>query len=88
MFNVVASLAQFERSLIHERVNAGLEAARLRGRVGGRPRAITNEEMALIAAALADGPSKAEVARAFGVSRATLHWEVTRKEGRQEGGAG
>ena len=81
LFNIVASLAQFERSLIRERVNAGLEAARRRGRVGGRPRAITDERMELIAAALADGRSKAEVARAFGVSRATLHREMVRREG-------
>ena len=79
LFNIVASLAQFERSLIRERVNAGLEAARLRGRVGGRPRAITDEKMALIADALAQGRSKAEVARAFGVSRATLHREMLRR---------
>ena len=85
LFNVVASLAQFERSLIRERVNAGLEAARLRGRVGGRPRAITDEKMELIADALVQGRSKAEVARAFGVSRATLHREVKRREGRNGG---
>ena len=40
LFNIVASLAQFERNLIRERVNAGLAAARRRGRVGGRPWAI------------------------------------------------
>ena len=38
LFNMVASLAQFERALIRERVNAGLAAARKRGRVGGRSR--------------------------------------------------
>ena len=76
LFNMVASLAQFERALIRERVNAGLAAARRRGRVGGRPRTITDKKMELIAAALAQGRSKAEVARAFGVSRATLHREL------------
>ena len=80
LFNMVASLAQFERALIRERVNAGLEAARRRGRVGGRPRVIRDERMELIAAALAAGRSKAEVARAFGVSRATLHREIKRRE--------
>ena len=38
VFGIFASLAEFERSLIRERVNAGLQAARLRGRKGGRPR--------------------------------------------------
>ena len=37
-FNIFASLAEFERSLITERVNAGLESARRRGRRGGRPK--------------------------------------------------
>ena len=78
LFNMVASLAQFERALIRERVNAGLEAARRRGRIGGRPRAITDERMDLIHAALADGRSKAEVARAFGVNRTTLHRALKR----------
>jgi DNA invertase Pin-like site-specific DNA recombinase len=38
VFGIFASLAEFERSLIRERVNAGLQAARLRGQKGGRPR--------------------------------------------------
>ena len=79
LFNMVASLAQFERSLIRERVNAGIAAARKRGRVGGRPRAISDERMELVADALAQGRSKAEVARAFGVNRATLHREMVRR---------
>lgn len=37
MFHVIGALAEFERDLIRERTNAGLEAARARGRVGGRP---------------------------------------------------
>lgn len=38
IFNIFASLAQFERALIIERTNAGLSAARARGRLGGRKR--------------------------------------------------
>lgn len=37
VFNIFGSLAQFERDLIRERTSAGLEAARARGRKGGRP---------------------------------------------------
>lgn len=40
MFHVIAALAEFERDIISERTQAGLEAARVRGRKGGRPRAI------------------------------------------------
>jgi DNA invertase Pin-like site-specific DNA recombinase len=41
IFNVFASLAEFERDVIKERTNAGLSAARARGRLGGRPRGIS-----------------------------------------------
>lgn len=40
-FHIFSALAEFERSLIVERTRAGLEAARARGRLGGRPRKIT-----------------------------------------------
>src|SRR5579862_2580785 len=40
IFNIFASLAEFERDVIKERTNAGLTAARARGRLGGRPRGI------------------------------------------------
>ena len=41
VFNIFCSLAQFERDLIAERTNAGLSAARARGRVGGRPSSLS-----------------------------------------------
>lgn len=40
MFNIFASLAEFERELIRERTNAGLTAARARGRMGARPKGL------------------------------------------------
>ncbi len=39
MFHIMAALAEFERDIIQERTQAGLEAARARGRKGGRPKA-------------------------------------------------
>ena len=72
LFHVFGALAQFERSLIQERVNAGLASARKRGRIGGRPRAISKEKMAAILEALNNGMSKAEVCRTFEVKRSTL----------------
>jgi DNA invertase Pin-like site-specific DNA recombinase len=44
MFHMMAALAEFERDLISERTQAGLEAARARGRRGGRPKAIEKIE--------------------------------------------
>lgn len=46
IFNIFASLAQFERDLIRERTQAGLQAARARGRVGGRPVKLSDKEVA------------------------------------------
>ena len=72
LFHVFGALAQYERALTRERVVAGLAAARRRGRVGGRPRAITGEKLDAILAALNAGMSKAAVCRNFGVKRTTL----------------
>lgn len=72
LFHVFGALAQFERSLTQERVNAGLAAARRRGRRGGRPVAIDPEKLTAIVAALDSGAAKAAVCRTFGVKRSTL----------------
>jgi DNA invertase Pin-like site-specific DNA recombinase len=72
LFHVFGALAQFERSLTQERVNAGLAAARRRGRRGGRPVAIDPEKLTAIVAALESGATKAAVCRTFGVKRSTL----------------
>lgn len=44
MFNICAAFSEMERELIRERVQAGVDAARAKGRVGGRPRTLTNEK--------------------------------------------
>lgn len=72
LFHVFGALAQYERALIKERVLAGLTAARKRGRIGGRPLAITGEKLEAIITALNGGMSKAAVCRNFGVKRTTL----------------
>lgn len=51
VFNIFASLAEFERDLIRERTQAGLEAARARGRTGGRPRGLSKQAEATAMAA-------------------------------------
>ncbi len=73
IFNIFGALAQYERSLIRERVKAGLDAARRRGRKGGRPRAIDDEKLGGIHEALSGGMSKASICRTFGVKRSTLN---------------
>jgi DNA invertase Pin-like site-specific DNA recombinase len=51
VFNIFASLAEFERDLIRERTQAGLQAARARGRKGGRPRGLSKQAKAKAMAA-------------------------------------
>jgi len=51
VFNLFASLAEFERELIRERTQAGLSAARVRGRVGGRPKGVSSQAEATAMAA-------------------------------------
>jgi len=72
LFHVFGALAQFERSLIQERVQAGLAAARRRGRRGGRPTAIDAEKLGAVIAALDSGATTAAACRTFGIKRSTL----------------
>ena len=58
---------------------AGLEAAKRRGRRGGRPYAIREETLAGILEALTNGASKAAVCRTFGVKRSTLYDTLARE---------
>jgi len=58
----------------------GLEAARKRGRIGGRPRAIPQEKMDVIIEALNNGMSKAAICRIFEVKRSTLLDALKRKD--------
>ena len=52
LFSLFGALAQYERALTQERIMAGLAAAKRRGRHGGRPRAISAEQLEAILAAL------------------------------------
>jgi DNA invertase Pin-like site-specific DNA recombinase len=77
VFGMFASIAEFERELIIERTNAGLESARARGRTGGRPRKMDEPKIRTAMAALSDRKSvAAEVARTLGVTTATLYKHV------------
>ena len=78
LFSVFGALAQYERALTQERIRAGLEAARRRGKRGGRPQAISPEQLEAILAALHAGASKASLCRTFGVKRTTLYDALAR----------
>lgn len=74
VFHIFGALAEFERSIIRERTQAGLEAARARGRKGGRPRKLSEDDLKAARAMLTDQSiTVEEVARRFQVSPATLY---------------
>ena len=77
VFHVFAALAEFERGLIRERTQAGLAAARARGRAGGRKPKLDDQQVREIKALLRDPDIQvADVARRYGVSRTTLYKHV------------
>ena len=73
-FGIFAAFAEFERELIAERTQAGLTAARARGRMGGRPRKMDRATLTMAMAAMSDPKAKAaEVARRLGMTTTTLY---------------
>jgi DNA invertase Pin-like site-specific DNA recombinase len=73
VFHVFASIAQFERERISERTKEGLVAARKRGRVGGRPPALSVERSAeVVRMRDKEGRGISELARLFDVSPNTI----------------
>lgn len=74
VFHIFGALAEFERGLIRERTIAGLAAARANGRVGGRPRTITDKQLKAARTLLTAGDmTVAEIAKQIGTSPATLY---------------
>ncbi|MBG1252520.1 recombinase family protein [Burkholderia pseudomallei] len=74
VFHMFAALAEFERELIRERTLAGLDAARARGKKGGRPDSLdAKQRLAALAMMESRVMSIAEIARQFNVSRSTLY---------------
>jgi len=75
--NLMASLAEYERELIRERTNAGLQSARARGRTGGRPKGYTKETISklLIMRIFYKDPTKTpeEIYKPLGLTRATFY---------------
>lgn len=83
VFHLFGALAEFERQLISDRTIAGLEAARSRGRTGGRPTKMTPVKLRQAERMFAAGTSVSEIAAVLGVGRATVyrHLGATRDDG-------
>ena len=77
VFHIFGALAEFERSIIQERTRAGLDAARARGRKGGRPPKLSENDVKAAKALLSDPEiTVAEIAKRLGVSPATLYRHI------------
>ena len=78
VFGIFAALAEFERELIRERTMAGLQAARARGRKGGRKFGLTKAQVRLAQAAMRDrATSVSQLCQELGIARGTLYRYVS-----------
>ena len=74
MFNLMSVLAEFERNLILERSKAGLNAARARGKIGGRPKALDQNQQQLVVKLYNDRQhSIAQICQMMSISKPTLY---------------
>lgn len=74
LLTVLGAMASMEREILIERTKAGIEAARLRGRIGGRPRAITDEQIATARQLLEDPRnSVASICRSLKIAKSSFY---------------
>jgi len=83
VFHIFGALAEFEREIIRERTQAGLASARSRGKVGGRPKALTVKQVQILRNMAAD-PSLTvtDICKTLGIGRTTFYRYV--KAGQRE----
>jgi len=74
VFHIFGALAEFEREIIRERTQAGLLAARSRGRNGGRRKALTEQQVQQLVQLAADKTNSVkDICKTFGISRMTFY---------------
>lgn len=79
VFNIFASLAEFERDLIRERTNAGLASDRARGRTGGRPSSLSPDKLRTAKKLYEQRDmSVAQIGEVLGVSRSTVYRAISK----------
>lgn len=83
IFHIFGALAEFERDIIKDRTNAGLQAARARGRLGGRPKAKTlnTSKKVALAQSLYDNKNNTieDICKTLYISRSTLYRYIKTK---------
>lgn len=80
MFHLFAAFAEFERNLILERSAAGREAARARGRFGGRPEKLTKQDLDLLKTLVDNETPIKTIAEKWNVSRTTIYRYLNKME--------
>ena len=81
IFHIFGALAEFERNLIRERTQAGLSAARARGRKGGRPRRLNEDQQKLLLRLYDERKhSIDEICRMLGVAKTTLYSYLSHRD--------
>jgi DNA invertase Pin-like site-specific DNA recombinase len=74
VFHIFGALAEFEREIIRERTNAGLQAARARGRNGGRPKKLTKKQIEMLQHLAADKKHTVkEICQTLGIGRTAFY---------------
>jgi DNA invertase Pin-like site-specific DNA recombinase len=80
VFQIFGAMAEFERSLIRERTQAGLLASRARGRLGGRPKSVNENRIASASTLYKDGKmSINQICQTLKISRATFYRDLKAK---------
>lgn len=77
-FTVCAAFAQLEREMIVSRTRAGLDSAKQRGRVGGRPSSVTPEKARTAKEMLQTGKTPKEVCSLLNLSKATMYRTISK----------
>ena len=84
IFHIFGALAEFERDIIRERTQAGLQAARARGRNGGRPKSLTGKKVAMVQELYQNKQNSiADICKGLNISRATLYRYVKTGQDRE-----
>ena len=82
MFGMLAVFAEFERDIIRERTQSGLESARKQGRVGGRP-TVTSSVKRKVVALYRGGEGATDIAKEYGIGRSTVY-KILKEEEEKE----
>jgi DNA invertase Pin-like site-specific DNA recombinase len=80
VFHIFGALAEFEREIIRERTQAGLQSARARGRRGGPKYKLTPKQVAIARQLWASNTPVKEICQTLGISRATFYRYIKARE--------